>query len=50
MVTPINMCRIEVRLTSRGNFIDDLKGRLIKIKDNKWAAEMEAEFYVQCGC
>lgn len=28
----------------------DLKGRLIKIKDNKWAAEMEAEFYVACGC
>lgn len=28
----------------------DLKGRLIKIKNNKWAAEMEAEFYMQCGC
>ncbi len=28
----------------------DLKGRLIKIKDNKWAAEMVAEFYVSCGC
>lgn len=27
-----------------------LKGRLIKIKNNKWAAEMEAEFYVTCGC
>ncbi len=26
-----------------------LKGRLIKIKDNKWAAEIEAKFYVS-GC
>lgn len=30
--------------------VPDLKGRLIKIKDNKWAAEIEAEFYMQCGC
>jgi hypothetical protein len=28
----------------------DLIGRLIKIKENKWAAEMEAEFYLTCGC
>lgn len=28
----------------------DLIGRLIKIKDGKWAASMKAEFYVQCGC
>ena len=28
----------------------DLKGRLIKIKDGKWAAEMKAEFYMMCGC
>jgi hypothetical protein len=28
----------------------DLKGRLIKIRSGKWAAEMEAEFYLQCGC
>ncbi len=27
----------------------DIKGRLIKIKDKKWAAEIEAEFYVG-GC
>jgi hypothetical protein len=27
----------------------DIEGRLIKIKDNKWAAEMEAKFYV-AGC
>ncbi len=27
----------------------DIKGRLIKIKDGKWAAEMQAEFYVE-GC
>lgn len=27
-----------------------LKGRLIKIKGSKWAAEMEAEFSVTCGC
>lgn len=28
----------------------DLKGRLIKIKGNKWAAEMQAEFFLSCGC
>lgn len=28
----------------------DLIGRLIKIKDGKWAAEMKAELYAQCGC
>jgi len=28
----------------------DLKGKLIKIKDGKWAAEMDANFYVACTC
>lgn len=28
----------------------DLEGKLIKIKDGKWAAEMNAQFYVSCGC
>lgn len=28
----------------------ELEGRLIKIKDGKWAAEHHAEFYVSCGC
>jgi hypothetical protein len=33
-----------------GGDTPDLKGKLIKIKDGKWSAEMEAEFYLQCGC
>lgn len=28
----------------------DLKGKLIKIKDGKWVAEMDANFYVACMC
>lgn len=28
----------------------DLEGKLIKIKDGKWAAEMNAQFYISCGC
>lgn len=28
----------------------DLTGRLIKITNGKWAAEMDAKFYIQCGC
>lgn len=28
----------------------DLEGKLIKIKDGKWAAEMKAQFYISCGC
>lgn len=35
---------------SCGGGTPNLKGRLIKIKDNKWAAEMQAEFYISCGC
>lgn len=28
----------------------DLEGKLIKIVDGKWAAEMNAQFYASCGC
>lgn len=28
----------------------ELEGKLIKIKDGKWAAEMKAQFYISCGC
>ncbi len=28
----------------------DLVGRLIKIRDGRWAAEMKAGFYASCGC
>ena len=28
----------------------DLRGKLIKIKNGKWAAETDAEFYLVCGC
>lgn len=28
----------------------ELQGKLIKIKNGKWAAEMDAEFFMSCGC
>lgn len=28
----------------------DLEGKLIKIRNGKWAAEMNAQFYISCGC
>ena len=33
-----------------GEDIPELEGRLIKIKDGKWAAEFNAQFYISCGC
>ena len=44
------------RSSALGDYCDtdvdqpDLEGKLIKIKDGKWAAEMNAQFYISCGC